>query len=64
MRDTRQTDRKTYSVTADPKKLRRFAGDDIVVGSEVSGYSSSAVSTLKPSREDNHKTVGLETNAQ
>ena len=55
-----QTDYKTYSVTGDPKQLRHFAADDVVVSGELSGDAIRAFSIAKPSRRSNQKNLMLE----
>jgi hypothetical protein len=57
-----QTDNKTYSVTGDPKRLRHFAGDDVVVSGELSGYAIRAFSIAKPSRKANRNNLVAEPN--
>ena len=59
-----QTDNKTYSVTGDPKRLRHFAGDDVVVSGELSGYAIRAFSIAKPSRKDNRNNLVLKPNTR
>ncbi len=55
-----QMDSKTYSVTGDPKQMRHFVGDDVVVSGEVSGYEIRAFSIAKPSRKVIDKNLVIE----
>lgn len=57
-----QTDDKIYSVTGDPKQMRHFAGDDVVVSGVFSGHEIRAFSIAKPSRKASHKNLVIEPN--
>ena len=59
-----QTDDKIYSVTGDPKQMRHFAGDDVVVSGVFSGHEIRAFLIAKPSRKASHKNLVIEPNTR